>query len=151
MDTIFWLVPAASLLALSFAFIFFKQMMKEDEGTDLMKKIALHVRKGAMAYLKQQYKVVGIVFVVLAAIFAVIIIGKDVSALLPTDSVTANENYLGNFFKTNDTSLVARRTEVFILEKDGTRTNVLATLSEASTGESYTLTAFIQKIEVELL
>ena len=71
MDTIFWLVPAASLLALSFAFIFFKQMMKEDEGTDLMKKIALHVRKGAMAYLKQQYKVVGIVFVVLAAIFAV--------------------------------------------------------------------------------
>ena len=116
-----------------------------------MKKIALHVRKGAMAYLKQQYKVVGIVFVVLAAIFAVIIIGKDVSALLPTDSVTANENYLGNFFKTNDTSLVARRTEVFILEKDGTRTNVLATLSEASTGESYTLTAFIQKIEVELL
>ena len=71
MDTIFWLVPAASLLALSFAFIFFKQMMKEDEGTDLMKKIASHVRKGAMAYLKQQYKVVGIVFVVLAAIFAV--------------------------------------------------------------------------------
>ena len=150
MDTIFWLVPAASLLALTFAFIFFKQMMKEDEGTDLMKKIALHVRKGAMAYLKQQYKVVGIVFVVLAAIFAVIIIGKDVSALLPTDSVTANENYLGNFFKANDTSLVARRTEVFILEKDGTRTNVLATLSEASTGERYTLTAFIQKIEVEL-
>ncbi len=71
MDTIFWLVPAASLLALLFAFIFFKQMMKEDEGTDLMKKIASHVRKGAMAYLKQQYKVVGIVFVVLAAIFAV--------------------------------------------------------------------------------
>ncbi|MBQ3619520.1 MAG: sodium-translocating pyrophosphatase [Bacteroidales bacterium] len=71
MDTIFWLVPAASLLALSFAFIFFKQMMKEDEGTDLMKKIASHVRKGAMAYLKQQYKVVTIVFVVLAAIFAV--------------------------------------------------------------------------------
>ena len=71
MDTIFWLVPAASLLALSFAFLFFKQMMKEDEGTDLMKKIASHVRKGAMAYLKQQYKVVGIVFVVLAAIFAV--------------------------------------------------------------------------------
>ncbi len=71
MDTIFWLVPAASLLALTFAFVFFKQMMKEDEGTDLMKKIASHVRKGAMAYLKQQYKVVGIVFVVLAAVFAI--------------------------------------------------------------------------------
>ena len=71
MEAIFWLVPAASLLALTFAFIFFKQMMKEDEGTDLMKKIASHVRKGAMAYLKQQYKVVGIVFVVLAAVFAI--------------------------------------------------------------------------------
>ena len=64
-----YIVLAASVLALSFAFIFFKQMMKEDEGTDLMKKIAAHVRKGAMAYLKQQYKVVIIVFVILAVIF----------------------------------------------------------------------------------
>jgi len=46
-------------------------MMKKDEGTDLMKKIALHVRRGSMAYLKQQYKVVTLVFVVLALIFAV--------------------------------------------------------------------------------
>ena len=62
---------AASILALAFAFFFFKSMMKEDEGTDLMKKIAAHVRKGAMAYLKQQYKVVIIVFVVLAIVFYV--------------------------------------------------------------------------------
>ncbi len=71
MLNIFYLVPIASLIALGFAFYFFKQMMKESEGTDTMKKIALHVRKGAMAYLKQQYKVVTIVFVVLAIIFAV--------------------------------------------------------------------------------
>ena len=56
-------------MALTFAFIFYKQMMKEDEGTDLIKKIAAYVRKGAMAYLKQQYKVVIIVFIILAAIF----------------------------------------------------------------------------------
>ena len=68
---IVYLVLAASVLALSFAFYFFKSMMKADEGTDLMKKIASHVRKGAMAYLKQQYKVVIIVFVILAAIFGV--------------------------------------------------------------------------------
>ena len=68
---IVYLVLVASVLALSFAFYFFKSMMKADEGTDLMKKIASHVRKGAMAYLKQQYKVVIIVFVVLAAIFGV--------------------------------------------------------------------------------
>ncbi len=70
-NSIVYIVLAASILALTFAFIFYKQMMKEDEGTDLMKKIAAHVRKGAMAYLKQQYKVVIIVFVVLAAIFGI--------------------------------------------------------------------------------
>lgn len=69
--SIVYLVLAASLLALGFAFFFYKQMMKEDEGTDLMKKIAAHVRKGAMAYLKQQYKVVIIVFIVLAVVFYV--------------------------------------------------------------------------------
>ncbi|MBQ6083502.1 MAG: sodium-translocating pyrophosphatase [Bacteroidales bacterium] len=71
MNWVIYLVLAASVLALSFAFYFFKSMMKEDEGTDLMKKIASHVRRGAMAYLKQQYKVVGIVFVVLAIVFGV--------------------------------------------------------------------------------
>ena len=69
LNVIVYCVLAASILALAFAFIFYKQMMKEDEGTDLMKKIAAHVRKGAMAYLKQQYKVVIIVFIVLALIF----------------------------------------------------------------------------------
>ena len=62
-------VLAASLLALGFAFFFYRQMLGKDEGTDLMKKIAAHVRQGAMAYLKQQYKVVTIVFVVLAIMF----------------------------------------------------------------------------------
>ncbi len=75
MNTLFYLVPAASLIALAFAYIFFKQMMKEDEGTPTMKEIALYVRQGAMAYLKQQYKIVIIVFVVLAALFAVLAYG----------------------------------------------------------------------------
>ena len=70
-NSIIYIVLAASVLALAFAFIFYKQMMKQDEGTDLMKKIAAHVRKGAMAYLKQQYKVVIIVFIILAAIFGI--------------------------------------------------------------------------------
>jgi K(+)-stimulated pyrophosphate-energized sodium pump len=68
---IFFLVPAAAIIALGFAYYFFKQMMKESEGTDTMKKIALYVREGAMAYLKQQYKVVTMVFIVLTALFAV--------------------------------------------------------------------------------
>ena len=66
----FWLVPIASVCALGMAWFFFRQMMKEDEGTPRMKEIALYVRRGAMAYLKQQYRVVTIVFIVLAVIFA---------------------------------------------------------------------------------
>lgn len=71
MESLIYVVLVASLVALGFAFVFYRQMLKESEGTDLMKKIAEHVRKGAMAYLKQQYKVVIIVFVVLAVIFSV--------------------------------------------------------------------------------
>ena len=67
---VFWLIPIASIVALGMAWYFFRTMMKEDEGTDRMKEIAEHVRKGAMAYLKQQYKVVTAVFVVLAIVFA---------------------------------------------------------------------------------
>lgn len=67
----FYLVPVASLFALGFAYYFFKKMMKESEGTEQMKTIAKYVREGAMSYLKQQYKVVALVFVILAAIFSV--------------------------------------------------------------------------------
>ncbi|WP_315578640.1 sodium-translocating pyrophosphatase [Hoylesella oralis] len=67
---VFWLVPIASIIALSMAWFFFSTMMKEDEGLPRMREIALYVRKGAMAYLKQQYKVVLYVFIVIAIIFA---------------------------------------------------------------------------------
>ena len=67
---VFWLVPLASITALGMAWYFFRTMMRQEEGTDRMKDIAAHVRKGAMAYLKQQYKVVGIVFIVLALVFS---------------------------------------------------------------------------------
>mgnify|MGYP003063051128 CR=1 FL=1 len=68
--SVFWIVPVASIVALSMAYYFFRQMIKADEGTPRMIEIAEYVRKGAMAYLKQQYKVVAIVFVVLALLFA---------------------------------------------------------------------------------
>ncbi len=77
-NVIFYLVPAASLLALSFAFYFFRQMIRQSEGTARMREIALYVRKGAMAYLKQQYKVVGIVFIVLSLFFAILAYGFGV-------------------------------------------------------------------------
>ena len=72
MNNLFYLVPAAAVIALLFAYIFFRQMMKESEGTATMKQIAQFVREGAMAYLKQQYKIVIIVFAVLAVLFGVL-------------------------------------------------------------------------------
>ena len=72
---LFWMVPAASLIALFMAWYFYRGMMKESEGTDLMKKIAGYVRKGAMSYLKQQYRIVGIVFLALVILFSIMAYG----------------------------------------------------------------------------
>ena len=94
MDSIlFWLVPLASVLALCFAFYFHKQMMKESEGTPQMIKIAAAVRRGAMSYLKQQYKIVGWVFLGLVILFSVMAYGFQVqNAWVPIAFLT------GGFF-----------------------------------------------------
>ncbi|MBW6480447.1 MAG: sodium-translocating pyrophosphatase [Bacteroidales bacterium] len=78
MPFIFWLVPLSAAMALLFAYGFFRQMMKHDEGTDMMKKIAEHVRKGASAYLRQQYKVVIVVFLIITVIFSILAYGLGV-------------------------------------------------------------------------
>ena len=67
---LFLLAPIASITALAFAWYFYHKMKKESEGTPIMAKIALHVRQGAMSYLKQQYKIVGIVFAILVVVFS---------------------------------------------------------------------------------
>ena len=75
---LFWIVPASSVIALFFAFLFYKEMMKQSEGSAKMAEIASHVRVGAMAYLKQQYKVVGMFFVGITIVFAVMAYGFKV-------------------------------------------------------------------------
>lgn len=72
---VFWLIPIASVCALFMAWFFFRSMMRADEGTPRMIEIAGYIRRGAMAYLKQQYKVVLIVFIILAIIFAIMAYG----------------------------------------------------------------------------
>lgn len=74
-NSIFWIVPASSVIALLLAWYFYRSMMTESEGTELMKKIAGHVRKGAMSYLKQQYKIVGCVFLCLVILFSIMAYG----------------------------------------------------------------------------
>ena len=62
-EYLYILAPVGSALALVFAYLFFRQMMKKPEGTPRMKEIANYVREGALAYIKQQYKVVALFFV----------------------------------------------------------------------------------------
>jgi len=77
-DPIFWVIPFSSIVALCFAYYFYRDMMSYSEGTDIMKKIAKHVRVGAMAYLRQQYKIVTLVFVFLALFFAFLAYGLKI-------------------------------------------------------------------------
>ena len=74
-NELLWLVPIGSLLALGFAFFFFKQMMRKSEGSDRMKEIAVYVREGAMAYLRQQYKVVALFFLFMTILFSILAYG----------------------------------------------------------------------------
>ncbi|MDD5645015.1 MAG: sodium-translocating pyrophosphatase [bacterium] len=77
---IWWIAPVASILALLAAFLFYRMMMKESEGTPKMKEIAAAVREGAMAYLRQQYKIVGIFFLVVFLIFILMSFGINVQS-----------------------------------------------------------------------
>ncbi|MCD8317532.1 MAG: sodium-translocating pyrophosphatase [Paraprevotella sp.] len=72
---LFWMIPVSSLLALLLAWFFYRQMMKESEGTPAMQRIASHVRQGAMSYLKQQFKIVGLVFLGLVILFSIMAYG----------------------------------------------------------------------------
>ncbi len=71
-STLFWIVPISALMALLFAWIFYKGMIVQEEGTDRMKEIAAYVSEGAMAYLKRQYSVVGKVFIILVALLTIL-------------------------------------------------------------------------------
>ncbi len=108
---IFWAVPAASVIALAFAAHFYRQMMRCSEGTPTMKKIAQHVRSGAMAYLKQQYKIVGIVFVVLAVLFAVLALKGLQNPVVPVAFLTGGFfSGLAGFFGMKTATYASART-----------------------------------------
>lgn len=106
-------MPAASVLALLLAWFFYRSMMKESEGTELMKTIAGHVRKGAMSYLKQQYKVVGLVFLVLVVLFSIMAYGFQLQnewvpvAFLTGGFFSGLSGYLGMKTATNASARTA--------------------------------------------
>ncbi len=69
---LFWIVPISALLALLFAWIFYKGMIVQEQGTARMQEIAAYVTEGAMAYLKRQYTVVIKVFLILVVLLAIL-------------------------------------------------------------------------------
>ena len=82
------LAPIGAVLALLFAIYQAKRVMKEDEGTDLMKSLSQKIRTGADAYLKRQYKTVAVVFVVLVIVFVVLAFLGQVNMFVPVAFVT---------------------------------------------------------------
>ncbi|MDR1436453.1 MAG: sodium-translocating pyrophosphatase [Puniceicoccales bacterium] len=72
MPIFFWLIPLAAFGALVAARIFYGQMVSMPAGNGAMRRIADHVRRGARAYLFQQYRVVAVVFAAIAAMLAVL-------------------------------------------------------------------------------
>ncbi|MBM4143707.1 MAG: sodium-translocating pyrophosphatase [Lentisphaerae bacterium] len=89
---IWWIAPVASLLALAFAGFFHSRMKKANEGTERMKEIARHVREGAMAYLRRQYRVVSMVFIVLLVILGLLAVFGIQNPFVPIAFLT------GGFF-----------------------------------------------------
>lgn len=112
-NPVFWLVPVSAVVALCLAWYFYRQMMRESEGTDTMKQIASHVRKGAMSYLKQQYKIVGVVFLCLVVLFSIMAYGFQLQnpwvpvAFLTGGFFSGLSGYLGMKTATNASARTA--------------------------------------------
>lgn len=70
MENFFWIGIVGALVALLFAYSQARKVKQYSEGTPTMQKIAAAIRKGANAYLKRQYKTVGVIFAIIAVVLA---------------------------------------------------------------------------------
>src|SRR6056297_3170450 len=111
-SNLFWLAPISSVVALIFAWIFFKKMMKKSEGTDKMIDIASSVREGADAYLRRQYRVIAYTVIVLMVLFAILAVLNIQNFFVPVTFLTgavgsALAGYLGMKTATNASARTA--------------------------------------------
>jgi len=109
---LFLIAPVGSVIALISAWIFYKMMVKGDPGSDQMQKIALAVRKGAFAYLKQQYKIVTLFFAVIFGVFLFMSFGLNVqNKWVPFSFLTGGFfSGLAGFFGMSTATLASNRT-----------------------------------------
>lgn len=112
-SSLLWIVPVSSVIALLFAWLFYKKMMAANEGNPRMVEIAGYVREGAMAYLARQYKVVIKVFIVLAVLLLVLAYMGVQNPFVPIAFLTGGFfsglcGYLGMKTATNASSRTAQ-------------------------------------------
>ena len=109
---VWYIAPIGAVVSLLFAYFFFRSVKSEDPGSTLMQKIAKHVRDGAFAYLKQQYKGVGIFFVIAFIVFNIMAWGLGVlHPLVPWAFLTGGIlSALAGFFGMNTATLASNRT-----------------------------------------
>ena len=110
--TIWYVAPLGAITALIFAYIFYLGVKKEDPGNETMQKIAKHVRDGAFAYLKQQYKGVGIFFLAAFILFNIMAWGlKVLHPLIPWAFLTGGFfSGLAGWIGMNTATLASNRT-----------------------------------------
>ena len=80
---VWWIGPVAAVLALSFSYYFYRQVMRASEGSGRMIEIAQAVRDGANAYLSRQYRVVAAVFAILFVLFLVMSVADLQNPIVP--------------------------------------------------------------------
>ena len=71
-ETLLFMIPVAAVIAVIFAAYFFKYVWSKDKGTPEMQEISDAIETGAMAYLKRQYKTIGIISIIVAIIIALV-------------------------------------------------------------------------------
>jgi K(+)-stimulated pyrophosphate-energized sodium pump len=111
-EPLFWLAPIAAIVALSFAWHFYRDMLAQDEGNDRIRVIGGYVRDGAMAYLRQQYRVMALVFLAAAGLFAVLAWGFGIqNAWLPVTFIAGGlSSALAGYFGMQTATRAAPRT-----------------------------------------
>ena len=112
MCLLFWLIPLTAVIALVCAYYLFSEMKKANPGTERMQEIAGYVRKGAIAYLTQQYKVVGLVFVIVSGMLVILSFGVDLqNKWCPFAMLTAGfSSGLAGFFGIKTATAASSRT-----------------------------------------
>jgi K(+)-stimulated pyrophosphate-energized sodium pump len=71
-NNLLFMIPVAAIVALLFALYFFRDLWSKDKGTPEMQKISNAIETGAMAYLRRQYKTIGVISIILAVVIAIV-------------------------------------------------------------------------------